>query len=754
MPNLKGIILTILLLSVTFSTAQTTPGTRGQVVDEAGSAIAGATVSLIRKGTSDVAWRTVTTSEGYFDFPDAFDGTIIVEAPRFLRYESQWNSSSDRIITLVRTAVTATVNVTGSETRLEETAASVIALNKESLDSSGAAVIDDKLRQIPGFSLLRRAGSRTANPTTAGVSLRGIGASGASRALVLNDGIPINDPFGGWIYWGRIPSESIAQVEVLRGSSSDLYGNSAIGGIVSIVPKETSVKPILSTEVSYGSQNTSTVSAFASAGMGDWTGSIAAEKFRTDGFIPVADAERGPVDSKANVDRWTVNPLLQWSPAKNIRTFAAVNVYSEVRKNGTPLQNNDTRLRSYSIGGDFAGDRFGSIKLRVYGGPQLYHQSFSAISVGRSSETLTRLQTAPVRAAGFSARWSSDFATKYLFAAGFEGRRVRGRSDEVIFAAGSTSTVSSGGTETSFGGYAGLTAPLTSRIVVSGGIRYDHWRESSGFSRTRSVAAGEILRSFPDRNESALSPRASLLLKVREGISLAASFSTGFRQPTLNELYRTFRVGDVLTLANENLKAERARNFEVGVIGSSFERRLYGRGVAFCTVLSKPVANLTLAVTPALITRQRQNLGQTRSCGFEADAQYRLSDEISLSGGYLFADARVTDFPPDRTLEKRRIPQIARHQFTFQIQYANPRYINLGLQLRTGSNQFDDDQNRLQLKAFSTIDAIVSRRISRYIEIFAAIENLFDSKIESGRTPVLTLASPQGVRIGIRLRRL
>ena len=123
-------------------------------------------------------------------------------------------SPRDARMTLVASAAlaqseTITVTATRTETRIGDTPASVVVLSREALQTTAAATTDDALRQVPGFTLFRRSGSRTANPTTQGVSLRGIGASGASRALVIDDGIPLNDPFGGWIYWGRVPRSAI-----------------------------------------------------------------------------------------------------------------------------------------------------------------------------------------------------------------------------------------------------------------------------------------------------------------------------------------------------------------------------------------------------------------------------------------------------------------------------------------------------------------------------------------------------------------
>src|SRR5436190_7788908 len=154
---------------------------------------------------------------------------------------------------LAQTAVSdaITVTATRTETRVADTPSSVVVLSKETIANSAAATTDDALRQVAGFTLFRRAGSRVANPTAQGVTLRGIGASGASRALVLDDGVPLNDPFGGWVYWSRVPRQAIERVEVVRGGASDLYGSGAMGGVVQFIRRTDAGA---SGEVSYGEQ--------------------------------------------------------------------------------------------------------------------------------------------------------------------------------------------------------------------------------------------------------------------------------------------------------------------------------------------------------------------------------------------------------------------------------------------------------------------------------------------------------------------
>ncbi|HEX6729226.1 MAG TPA: TonB-dependent receptor, partial [Pyrinomonadaceae bacterium] len=222
--------------------------------------------------------------------------------------------------------------------------------------------------------------------------------------------------------------------------------------------------------------------------------------------------------------------------------------------------------------------------------------------------------------------------------------------------------------------------------------------------------------------------------------------------PTLNELYRSFRVGNVLTLANENLRAERLSGAEAGMRISILDDRLSVRSNIFWNEITRPVANVTLQTTAALITRQRQNLGRTRSRGFELHSEVAFNRNWNLTAGYLLADASVVRFPVNVGLEGLRIPQIARHQFTFQTRYSNPSVLTVGLQGRGASSQFDDDQNIFRLAPYFTLDAFVARRVTNHLEIFGAIENVFDQRYEVGKTPVTTLGPPILVRGGFRVQ--
>jgi outer membrane receptor protein involved in Fe transport len=732
----------------------------GMVLDQTGAPIAGARVSLSSSGSLAVM-RATTDAEGRFVFDNVTtsEGTLSASASGFAIRTQSWRASENAPLkfVLAPTAVTEEIAVTAtrSETRLGDTAASLVELSSAELATTATLTIDDALRQIPGFQLFRRSSSRSANPTSQGVSLRGVGASGASRALVLLDGIPLNDPFGGWIYWNRVPREAINRIEVLRGAASNLYGSSALGGVVQIFTRK--AQPVaFALETSYGNQATPDVSLFISGNKGGWGASIAAGAFSTSGYVTVDERERGRVDTPAGSRHLALDLTLEREFAKRGRAFARGSFFNESRANGTPLQTNRTHIRQFSAGVDLQPARIGSVSLRAYGGTQLLEQNFSAIALDRNSETLTRSQRVPVQSIGLTSQWSRIFGKRNTLVAGLDAREVRGASDEQVFVQNKVSSlVGAGGRERTIGVFVEDIVRINERLLLTGGLRFDRWRNYRAQSVSQPIKTGapQTVNRFADRSETAFSPQVSALYKLNDSASLFASAYRAFRQPTLNELYRSFRVGDALTIANERLRAERLTGGEVGARGASFAGKLTVRGTLFWTEIARSISNVTLSVTPNLITRERENLGRTRSRGLEIESEARLADHWTIASSYLFVDARVLKFPSNRALEGLRIPQVARHQLSFQARYANPSLLTLNLQGRFAGAQFDDDQNLFRLKRYFTLDAFASRRVNKGAELFVAAENLFNQRYEIGRTPVTTLAPGRLLRIGFRMRR-
>jgi len=760
--NARGIACLLLagLLCATIPGAATAGGetrrVEGFVRDASGASVPGAEVTLT---ANDFRQVRITNPEGGF----AFDSvslpavTLRVRAAGFATAERAWNADQPSPVVIVLQPLApvehVTVTATRTEQRVSETAASVAMLTSEDLAASADATLDGALRQVPGFVLFRRTGSAFSNPTAQGVSLRGVGASGASRALVLSDGIPLNDPFGSWVYWDRVPKASVGAIEVMRGGASDLYGTGALGGVVNVIPRRVQDSAMW-VEVAYGSEQTVDASLATYLRKGKWLATASAERYRTDGYILPSERERGAVDTRAASNHSTGEVTLERQTSEQSRVFVRGGILQESRQNGTPLQTNGTRFRQLAVGGDWQSEAAGAFSLRAYGGPQTYDQSFSAIALDRASETLTRIQRVPARQAGAFGQWSRTLGPLQTLVAGFDAREVRGTSDELGFAAGRPSIAqSAGGRQRTVGLFGEDIIRLTPRWMMQAGVRYDHWSNARGSLESRPLAApgpGQANR-FPERSEQAFSPRLAVLHRLTENVTLSASAYRAFRAPTLNELYRSFRVGNVLTLANPALQAERLTGGEIGASAAAFDRKLTARGAFFWSELSQPVANVTLDVQPSLITRQRQNLGRTRSRGMELEFAVRVSDAVTLSGGYQFAAATVRRFPADPTLEGLLIPHVPRQALAFQARYTGGRWATAALQARYCGAEFDDDQNRLTLRRYFQLDALASRALGHGVEAFAAAENLLNQRFDVGRTPVLTIGPPLLMRAGLRI---
>jgi outer membrane receptor protein involved in Fe transport len=635
------------------------------------------------------------------------------------------------------------------EVRIGETPASVVSISSRQIWSAASPVIDDVLRQSVGFSIFRRSNSRNANPTTQGVSLRGVGSSGASRSAVLFDGVPLNDPFGGWVQWGRVNTVAIDTVEILRGGSSSLYGNAGLSGAINIKPRRVQGNRSFSGEIFGGTQSTLSGSFFTGLHAGGWEVDASVSSFHTRGYRPVDEAVRGPLDSFAGVRSNGISGTLRRGLGTAGSIFIRPSYFGEVRTNGTPAQTNRTHIRQVAGGGDavLIPSRDFKTNWRVFAGRQVFDQVFSAVNASRSAEAITRVQRSPAQTVGLSAQGSFT-ARDHVVLAGAELRNVRGSSDEIAYANSiGTSLVDSGGRETTTGVFVQDFVRIARRLIVSGRLRYDRWQNYAGLSSTRPLSTNQVsVTSFPDRTEGAWSPHFALLYNLTDQISVYGSASKSFRSPTLNELYRGFRVGNVSTLANNQLTAERAVNLEMGAAYS--RKRFSLRASAFRADIDGAIGNITISVTPNLITRERQNAGSTMSKGLEMEGDLRLG-RVEVAAGYLYVASTVQDFPNNPAVQGLWIPQVPPHQFTVQIRYSLSSWI-FAVQSRGSGMQFDDDLNTFRLESFSQTDVFLSKSLSEDLKIFAGVENIFNSRYSTGRTPIRTVTSPSNLRVGLR----
>ncbi len=629
------------------------------------------------------------------------------------------------------------------------------------LRASPALALDDTLRTAPAFSLFRRSGSLTANPTAQGVSLRGLGPSGASRSLVLLDGVPLNDPFGGWVAWTKLPKLSIAAAEIVPGGGSSVWGNASLGGTVQLLTTPPSGRHGTA-EVLVGDFNTRGAELAATTSSADdrHSATVDAAAFASAGAYLLRNP--GAIDRRADLDYQRTQATLRNTLTASIDLTLTARLYAEERGNGTPLQRNatDERFISATLANSPAKADASPVAWTAvtYLQDQSFASFFSAVNAARTAETPASNQydvPATALGTGATATWGTP-ADEAITTVGLDARHVYGETREAFLFSvplnDFTRDRRAGGEQTFAGVFARHEHQLGSTLRASGGARVDYWETTQGFRREQDTQSGALTldQAFATQGGTEFSPALGLVWQPTAELRARATAYQAFRVPTLNEYYRPFRVGAVTTQANPTLSPEALTGYETGFDLARPEAPLGASVTAFVNELHNAVTNVTLAAN----TRERRNLDHVRVAGVETSLRARPHAALTLTAAHLFTDARVSNPGPSApaALDGNRLAQVPRHTVTTGATWSAPWELELTAQARWMSAAYEDDENTLRLEPAATVDFGVSRRFGRRWEGVIAIENVFDTEVETGRTATgsVSIAPPRWSRVGLR----
>jgi outer membrane receptor protein involved in Fe transport len=715
------------------------------IEDSSGAALVGATAK-------DSAGRYLGRSDaaGKLTLPCALPCNFILSAAGFEVKRVQLTAPT--IIQLNPASNDEQVTVTAYRTPLDslESPASTRELSQAALNTTAAITLDGKVRQLPGLELFRRSSSLVANPSSQGLSLRALGSTAASRTLITEDDVPLNDPFAGWIHWQEEPELSIDRVELVRGGASDLYGSSAIGGVINIVP----IRPtnaLAELRSSYGAEGTYDDSLLLEDKLGPWGLLAAGGVIGTDGYIQESPYQRGPVDLPSDVH--SQNGLILAEHVQGpLRLFVRTNGFNDARNNGTPDQTNAMRLWRYSTGADWQGPHDSVLGLRLYGSAEHYRQVFSSISSAptaanptcsyRCGETPTRFSHSPENELGAVAHWTQPLGAGVVIVAGADTHDVRVWDNEQTYGATAALTNLHDHQRDSAGYAEGMWVHAGWTITASG--RLDWFQNYDGQDlQWNGTAWVPTAKQPPQFGQRVFDPRVGLSRKFMEHWAATASAFRAFRAPSPNELYRTTTVGSQTTLPNGNLLSERATGWEAGL--ATEHRWGTVRASYFLTQVNRPIVAVTIGTNLLM----RENLGQIESKGVSLDYELSPLRWLAIDGGYQYAHATVTHGGSDLG---NWIPEVARNLATMNVRAFRPKFGTLNLQGRLSGSQYDDDANMFLLAGFFRLDAYASHDFGKRLQLFAAGENLFDRQIEVGKTPTTTLGTPRVARAGFQIR--
>jgi len=637
------------------------------------------------------------------------------------------------------------VTATRNQRPLSQVPMSVSVLGRSEILETPSQAVDDLLRTVPGLNL-PAGSSLVTHPTSQAASIRGLGRN---RALVLLDGIPLNDGFGGWVNWTKIPYRNIERIEVVRGGNSSLYGTYAMGGVINVLTRPAAGQRI-ELEGSYGTQETGQAHAYASETLGDTAIAMTYDYYNTDGYEVVAEAERGPIDTNSYSKHTNLQFELNHAFDSGASAWVRTNLFRDQRNVGTPLSNNSRDAWDFALGSKLAPADWGDVKFSFFSSLQDFDNANVTVAADRASETLALTQDIPAFDVGASGQWSRSFDWLDSFAAvGIDFRHTQGENRETIIdlpIPGIESSTAKG-RQNALGVYAEMSFYPLPKLEALASVRLDYW-QNYGASRAE---VGGPTTLFADRSEVEVSPRLSLGYDLEGPFSIRGGVYRAFRAPTLNELYRGFYAGNTPFRPNAELKPELLRIG--GELGVDFNRNgVRASLTGFWNELDDTIAFVFNFVPPPGVSfLQRENLVSTRSRGFEFESEFDLGAGWTLAPSYAFTDSTITKFPDRPERVGNWLQDIPRHQVAVILTYANPKWVNLMVRGRYLGKRYANDSNTQELASFGVLDLSASRKVGEHWEVFVMAENILDEEYAASQTGnIARIGAPRQVWAGLR----
>jgi outer membrane receptor protein involved in Fe transport len=648
-----------------------------------------------------------------------------------------------------------TITVTAFPQAVGQAAFSSVTLGQDRLVPYNQ--LDAALEQVPGVSLFRRTTSLSANPTTQGISVRAIAPSAASRALVLLDGVPLNDPFGGWVIWSALPPEDIGSATIIRGAGSGPYGSGALTGTI-LLNERDNTEGISRSDISGGGLDTFRAGGSGGAQWGPIALFASGAAEHSNGWIPVEPDARGPADNHVRLNAGTASLRGETELGDGISATLRAGYYSELQGAGLVGAESTAQgeTASLTVARPIVGDDVGWRMQSWLIASNLSNTSVSTAAKQAGTTPANDQFSTPALGWGMNAA-ALGANGSFHWEAGADLRADQGESHELFSYSAALkrflSTRRSGGQMLVSGLYA-ESAYDSAPWLVTLGVRGDHWSTAQGHLVQGVAATGATTSTIDYAGRDGLLPtgRAGIRRSFDDGEFLRLAAYAGFRAPTLNELYRPFRVGNVVTNADALLVPEKLDGVEVGWGGSRAAVQWSITG--FWNQLHDAVENATVALSncpPGTGTcQQRKNVGDIHALGLEADATESLAAALSLREAVAWTDARVHPGSVAPQLSGKRPAQAPNATITAGAVWQPRTDVSFNASMRWVSAQYEDDLNTIKLGSALTFNVRADWTFREGLSVYGKIDNLLDAKVATGNTTgVINIGAPRIFEIGL-----
>ncbi len=620
-------------------------------------------------------------------------------------------------------------------------------ITRDRLTTSASGRVEDVLSTIAGFQQFRRSDSRSANPSAQGVTLRALGGNASSRTLVLVDGVPIANPFFGYVPFNALAPERLSSIRVTRGGGSGAFGAGAVAGTIELMSAGPDEIGPIHAQALVNDRAETQASATLAPRLGGGFLVASVQWDRGQGFWTTPKSQREAASARAAYDSWSASLRGVAPLTDTIELQASALAYGDertLRFEGADSSSSGQQASVRVVGrGDWQFDALAYVQA----------QDFSNVVISSSSfaKVLDQAKT-PTTAVGGKFELRPPLGDDHVLKLGADVRLTEGRLLEMPYSARSgamTAIRRAGGNQSDVGFYIEHDWSIGDLVLTAGG-RADRWTIRNGFYR-EVTPDGLVNRddAFADRSGWAGNVRGGFVWQASDAVSLRAAAYTGMRLPTLNELYRPYVVFPVETRANADLKLERLRGYEAGVDVRPFEALMLSL-TAFDNKLKNAIANVTIGED----LRQRQNVDAIRARGLEANAALDLG-KVRFDGSLSWTDSEVESNGIQSALDGMRPAQVPKLSASGTLTWLPRPGWHIAATVRHVGPQFEDDLETESLPAATTVDAYVRMPVAPLVSLVLRGENLTDETIITrDQSGSLDLGTPRtlwaGLRIGFR----
>jgi outer membrane receptor protein involved in Fe transport len=603
--------------------------------------------------------------------------------------------------------------------------------------------VDDLLRYVPDVQPSNLS-SRYNHPTAQAVSLRGLGSR---RSLVLLDGLPLNDGFGGWINWGLAP-DALRRVEVVPGGNSSLYGTWAMGGVIQLLTEQPDEGLHTRADSRAGSLNTYSQSATGSYGTDRNGLLISARWFHTNGYNTVPTYQRGPIDRTDDSRHENVFGKFTTMLTSNVGLKVSGGLFHEDRTFGTPLSVATRTIGTVAAGLQGTTGRGDTWETTAFAQWQTFRNFTSQITpspLSRESEFRNRVQVIPSNDFGGLSQFAMRIDERNRLMVGADARAILAQSEDQLFSLdGPTGRTLAKGKQVGGGLFAEWLSTVINGVSVIPSVRFDWWKNFDG----RIESPNGVTTVARDNVQTALNPKLGLLYQLHDRVRIGGSFYQAFRAPTLNELYRGFGFAGFSFLPNENLSPERLTGVDAKV-----DMDLLGTGKLTLRIAGHhdEVRDQILFVTQSPFAARRENVGRTRADGGDIMLTAKPTEWMQLNLGYAYVHAVITSFAGDPSREGKTVPNVSPHQVTASVTLGDLHSLQVTVMTRYLSRQFADDLNTQPIADFMVVDLSVQKQLTKHWRAMLDAENLTDRAYIATQTGAIkTLGAPMLILAGLR----